>query len=292
MDILRLHIRHIHSKQLQQGLSLVEVLLVFAIIGLLVIMGLRFYQSLNRDNQIRQVQFNVDRLRDAMKMYYDANCYRRNDTNGGQIIPGTLNPNNADFETPFVITIANDLQPSGFLTNQFKFVSIPFVDSTAGENGYFMQFNYNESERKICTELNNTSTPTNLPVGATDPNCKTAKTIATIALWKTIIAVQLKATINAKIYLGLLNGDCISSIKNGVIQTCAEVNGDQSGNLIIWERMPTMNVSTNMNTLLNDASLSEFNRIYRTYPLSYLMNTNGDIQTGTSNVAQYFYCGN
>jgi prepilin-type N-terminal cleavage/methylation domain-containing protein len=64
------------KKNWASGVTLLEVMLVIAIAGSILAMGISQYQSMQRDSNVRQVQANVDTLFNAMAYWYKANCGR------------------------------------------------------------------------------------------------------------------------------------------------------------------------------------------------------------------------
>jgi type II secretory pathway pseudopilin PulG len=200
------------------GYTLIEVVLVLVIASSIALLGMRFYTSLRADADVRQIQYNVKSLFQSMRLYYQLNCYGTTKLDG-TLQPGTLNPLAVGFTTlPHTIKVVADLKPGNIYSGVYPFPLNAIIDTAEGESGYFLQFNYFETPRKVCTEVVTPST-NNQPISPYDTNCKTKVTTSTIIFWKSIIAVQLKAGVDAKAYLSLLNGDCISSFKNDVIQT-------------------------------------------------------------------------
>ena len=57
----------------QKGVTLIEVMLVLAIASLLILLGIRQYQSYKGDINIKQFNYDIDKIFKAMKEFYSTN---------------------------------------------------------------------------------------------------------------------------------------------------------------------------------------------------------------------------
>ncbi len=257
----------------QQGLSLLETMLVLAIAALLVVLSIRQYQAWQADLAVEQVKANVNAIFNAMTYYYRAQCRGAYDpgatntfmVNGHtynpypQVNPGTLNPFYANEQTK---NILNDLMSSGYLTAPFSLSAVsPVVDTST----YEAVFYFLGTLRRYESTANGN-----------------AVMIGDVYQPVMEVGVQLKATQPAvqQAYLRLLNATCLTSQFPAICPT----SGTGSGSYVVWVKSPSDTMGT------YDPELAQFNQLYNTYPLMYL--------TGTANSTsappieyQGFICG-
>ncbi len=195
--------------KIQQGFTLLEMLLVFAIFGLLVITGIRIYGQLSLQTEVDQINANVDALFQALGYYYQANCIQYKSDSTTVSKPGTLDPRNAP-PNPFPIVIASDLL--GFLTVPYPFPLNPI------SNTYVAQFNEYAQTRYL---------PTN-PANATP--------LGTTYIWKAQVAVQVGKE-KATTYKNWMAADCVSTLSGSTVTPCAKAVA--GGDYIVWERLPS-----------------------------------------------------
>ena len=251
-----------------KGLSLLEMILVIGIMASILLLSIRQYQSYRLDSDMRQLEYNVDALFQAMGKYYRANCYGTTVPGAdpaGTLQPGALHPNNNPSD-PFPINIQTDLRDNGFLTENYPIS--PLLDETGPGNGYVVQFNRHTQPRTLCID---------------PPICSSTRTIGTIVFWTAQVAVLLRDPTLAQDYLQVLRGHCLSSFAGGTVTPCPGV-----GDYIVWERMPSFAspASTSSYWSMNPI-LDRFNQLYTTYPITYLLDTAGQTPSGP----QYYLCG-
>jgi len=266
------------KRRTQQGMTLIEAMLVIAVGAFIIYLSIQQYQQYKHDGDIIQVKANVDTIFQAMTGYYRTNCYGQ--TGSGQTLisgSGSLSPS-ASPTNPFPINIATLLQKTGYLTTQMPFS--PIVDATGpGLNGYVAQYNQAPSgTRYVCMAGNNTT-------GPFDPNCTSKTPVGTIVVWKAQVAVLLKDTSQANVYLKLLDGDCLSSYSGGVVTPCS--SSGNTGNYVVWERLPSSNsnpsaISDYWETI---PLVHQFTQMYTTNPILSLTN-------GSATGSQYYLCPN
>lgn len=168
----------------QIGVSLVEVMLVLAIGGFLVMMGLRQYMSYRLDADVALIKSNVDTIYAAMSSYFQANC-------GGA--GGTLSPYNkaTDFTAAKTIDISADLVKGHYL-NQSQVLAVSLVvgspDQSTILSGYKARFMPTKVERPA------------MPTQSDQVNYTWTNTESTgwIVMWTPQIMVELKDPNKAK----------------------------------------------------------------------------------------------
>lgn len=253
----------------QMGLSIFELLFFLVIAGMLVILGIRQYQMLRLDNEAQQAQANVNTILQAMGTYYKANCFGTYAP--GDYKPGTLNPDHVPPPQPqYPINIKTDLIQAGFLNSPNIFYPNPFINSAGavGTSGYVAQFNQSTSIRYICTAA----------------NCAQKVAIGTIISWQAQVAFLTTDPSQAATYKDLLNADCTSSINGSTVQPCSS---NRPGPYLVWERLPSMASPPTTSAFWPfNPTVKQFNQMYTTYPINYLMSTVSKDPT-----MQYFLCG-
>src|SRR5688572_2124200 len=208
----------------QQGMTLLEILLVFAIMAAMLLLAVRQYQASQSEQNAQQVKKNIDTLFQSMAHYYQANCRDRHKADGsldtssngkGALSPSTLNPYPPK-DTDYQVVSITTLQSGGFLAAGIP-VASPLVQS------YSLQFNPVISTRSIYTCC---------PVGKPEEIDKAN----TLVIWRIQIAVLLNAAYDPETYQKLLGADCLSDTgNNNAILPCEE---NKTGAYLVWERLP------------------------------------------------------
>lgn len=273
-------------KRLQAGVTLLEVMLVLVIGAAILFMSVQQYLTYRHDADAYQVQSNVDTVFQAMSAYYRMSCYGTTD-DSYQMVPGTLNPAASAPPTvptsPMPISISTDLIDNGFLSTPMPLN--PFVKTTgAGANafnGYVAQFNpvTPAQNRLTCMAGTNATSPV-------DPNCTSTQSVGQIITWKSQVAVQLNNPTpgEAKVYLNLLGGDCLSSLAGNIVTPCS--SSGNTGTFVVWERLPSaMNAKFASDYWQTMPTVSQFTQMYTTAPIMNLTD-------GSSLPYQYYLCGN
>lgn len=251
----------------QYGLTMLEVLLVLAIAGVLLVAGFRQFQSFRADADVTQVRANVDAYLQAAALYYTANCTNPWDPIAKNYITnastGTLDPthtpappDSGDSYKDEEGTAMKDILEQNYIGHELP--ASPIAED------YVVQFNRSDADREIT-----------ISSGAN-------KKIGTTVIWRIQVAVKLKNPSKANIYLLLLRGDCLTNNAN---DTCPNT-GNQ---YVVFERLPSFPTLTGeamSNYWMTMPLLKQFNQLYSIYPAMYLVDTTGDIPAGK----QYFLC--
>lgn len=263
----------------QEGMTLLELMLVLAISGAILVSGLNLYQSFMVDVNAQQLKYNVDVLFQGLANYYKSNCIQYINQSGTLTKSGTLDPDTGSIKNPFPIDPAADLSSAGYLAAPYPFVQNPLVaapptvDPTnpsppAPNPNYVTQFNLvyipgtvNEPQRVI-----NMSSGTQWSAG-------------NIVLWKAQVAVQLStaAAKSAQAYKGMLGADCVSTYdaSSNSVTPCETAQGGtaQTGTYLVWERLPSFaSPETVSDVWPSMPTVTQFTQMYTTYPISLLIN--------------------
>lgn|GEM_PF-6463872 len=279
----------IDFNKIQKGATLLEVLLVLAVIGLLFTMGIKIYQSFQNTLQLQAIKDNVDQLFDAASSYYKANCATGDFSPRGSV---SYPP-----ATPYAVSIPNVLLQDGYLMNWNP--ANAFVNSTVGDLGYVVQLNPVVLTRPItvnaCVVLNpGTScvpvTPANVshpstPYSAT-PTSSIPTAQAQVVFWTVQVSVAIQKT-KLVAYASILGADCISgSMINGVVASCSGMN---PGLYAVWTRSASSSIKKNSIFTPSMQLLQQYNLQY-THDRNYEFNSG--YSTTTAPLAPVYYlCG-
>jgi prepilin-type N-terminal cleavage/methylation domain-containing protein len=264
-----------------EGMTLLEMMLVLAIAGSIILAGLRVYQSSETDNNYLILRSNVDFLFQAMQGYYQQECDLYFSADGSVRRRGllTFNPNNGD--------AAPDLSPVPFdvtLTNQYisapwpRYVSVVGRDTTA----YRAQYNPSSGKNKqayVCASYNS-------------PRCSEAMLIpeSNIVLWQAQIVVKMIDPSKTTYYVGKAGADCaVNSVSSAAPVDCSTgVKMGDSAAYMVWQRMPSFS-STNIRSShwISNPSRKIFKQQYTHDPMYELYNSN----PASTEVNRYYYCG-
>jgi type II secretory pathway pseudopilin PulG len=296
--------RHQPSLSAQKGITLLESLLALAIASAIIILALKSYSSMQKNESMQAINANVDFLFISMSQYYRANCGTTNyDSTGADVKAyysgtgatlhkGTLNPVSFASNTPVPYAInlfsgSDNLVSDGYLNlNNIAYASL--VDNSGGANtGYFLQFN----PSTITTEQFNacagsTSTSCMAPTAGATGTSGTAGTGTKVLIWNAQVAVAIAApasnSLNTMIaYKNALGADCISSLSSGVVTPCNAA--PTPGNYLVWSRLASDPSPKTMDSLWSYMpAVKQFNLQY-THDQFYELNN----PSGT----YYYLCG-
>lgn len=291
------------KKSTIKGVTLLEVLLVLAVISSIIILSIRQYQIYRLDADVHQVRFNIDQLTNAAAGYYQANC-----TNGG-----TLDPDSSP-TSPYVINVTSDLINKGFLPANALGYS-PLIDNASPLGAYQVQFNKYTTPRQVCVRGTNATgiTPS--------AGCTSALQIGTLVIWKIQVAVLLNDSTLAQQYQNLFLADCVSTKSATGIVSCSQsasfsalcqfyrnippndplyaiynslannmgcpTSGSSASynNYVVWERLPSFATPDTQSPFWQTNPLvQQFTQMYSTYPITYL--------TGANHTTEFqYFCG-
>jgi prepilin-type N-terminal cleavage/methylation domain-containing protein len=251
-------------KRYQEGVTLLEVLLVLTIAASFAVLGLRQYQNFRLDADILELRKNVDTLFLSAANYYWANC-----SAGHQLdivhAPGTTK----------AINISTDLIQGGYLSSSFP-TSNALVNNTSTNGGYVVQFNKYTDVRyqSVCSNPPSCSSTVQTPIG-------------TIILWRIQVSVLMQNTTtqkltNAKNYL---SANCLSTSSGTTVVPCTSATS--TGTYVVFERMPsypTSDWSSQSTFWPSNPLVQQFDQMYTTNPITNLTTVDHTAEY------QYFYC--
>lgn len=259
----------------QLGVTLIELMLVMAVGGAILLMGMNFYQSIQTQQYFRDLQANVDQIFLGMGKYYRANC-RLQKTPEGLAVPGlgTLDPNtnNANIVP---VSINQDLVNNGFLETAPIFNALVDPNDPAS---YIAQFNLTITSRSItpCFNLSNT---------VATQTCSNAMTAANLKnyIWTEQVAVKVIDQDNVQLYQRTLNATCTSTLAGNSVVPCNQSTG---GPYLVWERLPSVRAP----------QLESSDWLLRPLIKEFLLQyTNDDFYVvsgaSSSNTTNYYLCG-
>lgn len=240
----------IHSKKRQEGIKLIELLLVMAIAAGILFYSFRQYLSYRSDADAYQLRYNVDLIFQAMAQYFRANCGKT-----GHVL-------NADYpDGSFAVTMT-DLKDGGYLTTKLAFN--PLVTQTTPEQGYVMQFN-----QKRPLPAREQEFYANPPIV---PGTVSKATIGQIILWNAQVSVLLKNASTAKQYQRLLQANCLSTLGSAggsaIVYPCTGGPSPNGARYAVWMRLPSLSSSQSNSTYWTTMPVvKEFTQRYTTYPV-------------------------
>lgn len=264
-----------------KGVSLLEVMLVLVIGSGIMMMAISQYQSMRRDSDVEQVNFNVDQIFQAAADFYQANCRIQIDPVTGQVNgTGKLDPRYKNSSgtastpsNPYPITIT-ELTSGGFLRNTLPLN--PVIQNTGLNGGYVVQFNQftPAPDRTVLTSLS--TTPVKL---------------GQIIIWRIQVAVELHDVAKATSYKNLLRADCLSTLDSSgtSVTPCSQVTSAPTAAPVyaVWERLPSFAVpGSNSGLWMTNAVNKEFSQLYETQSIVLL----GGLPE-SSYPQQYYLCG-
>ncbi len=217
----------------EKGVTILEFVLVLAIMSSIVIIGIRQYQLYRNDVYLQQLQYNVNIYMQALSAYYNANCIQNLDYDTQTATTtGTLDPNSTPTPPPttgaYTITEAQ-LRAGGFLT--MPLFTIPFVSQ------YVLQFN--PSSDPVGTSPAALSPPfqNGNPAYPSGPG-----SVGKIYFWKPQVAAQISSVALASQYKNQVSAFCQSTLVGSIVTPCE--SSPAASSFLVWERTPSVSSVT------------------------------------------------
>lgn len=292
------------ERRKQAGVSLIELMLVLAIMVSIMVLGIRFYSQYRLQASKTVLAAKVDQLFQAMKFYYQANCRQALDNNAVAQSPGTLDPTVIGNNLTLALNITNNLVTPGFISD-WQPLNVLVDNSAEPDQGYYVQFNRYQVANQdptmnvvACTGNDRApnsaaGTPsrcegvagTNVVGGAIlqPPPGGQSK----VMVWLAQVAIKLASTEEKDWQQAMLdlNAKCISSLSDKKVAPC-ETNPSAEGYLV-WERpifYYTPNVATGYDLFNN--SVREFNMQYTNDGMATLSGV--QTETGTPPASSWY----
>ncbi len=277
-----------YNKRKQSGATILEVLLVLAIVAAMVLLGIRQYVNYRRSADVEQLKQTIDIIFKGMSDFYRANCF-------GQYNPATNRYTFSVFRTsagsPLVTTTANntlvinmDTQLRGtpkyinLTDNQFR---SPLIDYTKFQHGFHLQFVRGFLDVFVCTEGINAT--------GIDPasGCTKKVKVGQVVVWTPQVTVQPSAAITAQQLRNVADATCTTNVV-GTYTTPCPLSSPSSTAAVSWMRqpsMPTRGTTSTYSFLM--PTLNAFTQMYQSDGILYLTSTQPNA-TGTR--VHYLYC--
>lgn len=283
-----------------KGATLLEVMLVLAISGTMIMVGIKMYRSYQMTAQIQQLQYNVDQLFQALGHYYQANC-----------ATGDFSPNPPNFLSPYSssssgityppattayypVSISSVLLAKGYLDNWYP--SNVFVDPSGSDSGYIVQLNpktMTDIPVNACVVLTTGIACVPSPAVTYPPQSTIPASQAEIVYWELQVAVKINNSSDIQAYLPALGADCISGQTENsspvTVDPCPSTNANKE--YIVWMRAPSFA------TIQKNSSFSTMMPLLKRFNLQYTHDPNYEFNMGyssTTTPAQapvYYQCG-
>ena len=244
------------------GLTLLETLLVLAIMAAIVVFSLNQYTSYRRQADVATVQSNVDLLFSGMVAYFRANC--RNPSS----------PLYSAYNKQYVVVKLSDLIASKYVNvanNIMPFSNL--VDNSGEDQGYFLQFNQVQIKSALPQRT----------VELSSDNSEVS--IGSIIVWQIEVGARLRDTTNANATQFLLNADCLADAKGGFLESCVMASSTAK-QYAVWNRLPSYASTAEAPSpfWVSMPVVRQFSQMYDTYPIL-------DLTDGTQTPTQYYRCG-
>lgn len=266
------------KKKGQQGITLLEVILVLVVGAGILYLSVSQYQNFRRQTDLQQVQNTVDTLFAALYKYFQAHCA---DQSGG--VGGSL----GRFSVAQTLGInVNTLINEGFISASDIRLN-PFVlTGGVAPYGYVVQFNQKQqsapSGYSFALPLRQQTLQPSVGGGQ--------KPVGYMVVWQAQVAAQLNtANATADGLMLSLHADCLSSSSTSwgqnIVLSCDNAAGN---NFAVWQRSPSFGTESGASGMWGKrANTILFLQQYTTNPI---LNLTDPSQIGQVN-NQYYVCG-
>ncbi len=245
------------------GLTLLEVILVLAIMTSIILMGLQWFQTLVYQNNYMILKSNVDQLFLALRQYYQANC-------------GLVSSTNKFFQYPsnqpqVVVLSMNDIKP--YLPQDW-----PRTTPVAEDDSYIYQFNlylnsgsqYPQRSTYVCFQLDPSKpTPCDTPGTTVIDSSK-------IHIWQIQVMVKMRDPAQAYNYRAVAGASCAASAYSDTAAAdCSASASLTEAIYLVWQGAPA-DVAPEMRSTLwmMDPVIKEYKLQYTHDPMYEMYNPN------------------
>lgn len=293
------------GQRLQQGVTLLEIMLVLSVSALLFISTIKMYEQFQTTLVLSQMQENVDQLFQATADYYHVFCNPVLANQAAQAAQQNGYPMGVPFNVsstplpsgPIPVTISG-LISTGYLSNWHPYV--PMVNPAGGEAGYVVQMNPVTPPSSIpvnvcpvfvpgkpCVAI--TAAPSSSKSFASPPLAQISSSQAEVRTWVIQIAVHVANKKKIGGYGAVLGASCISGLSGSTVDPCTAPNA--SGDWLVWTRTPSA-ISIKKGPLY-----STFQPMLREFKLQYSHDQYYELNSGYSATSSpplapaYYFCG-
>lgn len=281
-----------HAWKKISGLTLLEIMLVLAIMVSFILLGINQYQQYQLQASFIDIKKNVDVLFQAMGRYYQANCRVISDASvawvngttphesiGSLAINGSMSVNYGILSSPAIIPF-NLTELSQYLPSNWP-TSVPAVSSVDGYTVSFIAVT-NTKNAYQCWWVE--ASP-----GVITTQCGTPQAIQptkTVVFMLSQVGVKIAndpTGEKTKAFLGATGANCAS----GLPDRC---DGSTTPNYLVWQQLPIKSGSAiNSDLWISQSQEAMFNQQY-THDVMYEM-ANPNYSTINDN-SYYYFCGN
>jgi len=294
----------VSSNKCQNGVSLLEVMLVLAIAASIILMGMRLIGQFRYQASEQKLAATINQLFQGMNGFYYANCRQVLDQNSVAQSSGNLDPLVADasgFKSIYPLSISN-LIPRIASANDWSPYNA-LVDNTVGEKGYFMQFN------RVIESLNDPVMSVSACTGSDAPpscNRTDGKVLSSsnvpssqshVATWVAQVAVKLSPTLTSTQWTQIKNdlgATCVSNKVGSSIATCD--SSPTAAGYLVWTRTPAaFNPNISSEYWASMPYVTGFNRQYTNDGMANLSGVKNETLNSTTGKSWYnslnYLCG-
>jgi len=235
----------------QKGFTLLELTLVLTLASAIMVMGLRLYQSYQRDQDFEKLKYNVNVLLVGMSRYYYYAC-----SNVGTTSPSPPLP-------PVTVAVLQ----KGYLMSPWQ-PNNNLVDNSDPAMAYVVAFNPTQSLFRYAYAC------WNFTGKGTDTTCQEPQAInrSYVYTWQVQVSVKLANPANAAAFRDRLGADCISNARGTMVDACS-ARSPTSGSYLVWQRMPSwVTFNTGSTYWMSTPILNAFKNQYDHDPMYDLSN--------------------
>jgi len=261
----------------QNGVTLLEALLVIVISLSIVLLGVRQYQAYKIQQEYAVLKFNADMLLQAMKQYYQANCGKNGTlyrNSSDELDPAAFDVDDVDKYISYSWPKINTVQAEGDTSTVY---TAYFLPTLASRYQYACFYFPNGTDTLDCTDEK-------LIIDNEDKK--------NILLWKSQVAIEVRDPDNATYYTHMVGADCATNANPSEPIDC-ETDGvkmGESATYFIWQKLPSFSSGTMSSPLWQtNYRTKEFNFQYTHDPM-YEMYRNA-YASDPNYEYEYYLCG-
>ena len=286
----------------QQGMSLLELMLVLTIGVAFVLMGIRTYDMFQFQANEQKIAANVNQLFVGLAGFYAANCRQALDVNSNPQSAGALDPNVSNVNT-VVLSVSGDLIGTNFVSSSSWQPNNPLLDNTPSpDKGYYVQFNRvlisgadPAMSASMCTG-NTVSSSCNATNGLVISTSNAPSSQSHAVTWVAQVGVKLATNLTTAQWTQIqndLSAACISSAAGSGIAQCTPTPA--AGGYLVWTRVPSAYFDRYMTSdyWTSMPYVKEFNMQYTNDGMATLSGVTNETTSGAKTWYNplYYLCG-